>query len=273
MGNLTSRHASYAISLGDLHKVMIHYKDSAPGLFQHSDPLVFIHGWGCDMEVWKYQIPLCEHRWCIFIDLPGHGGSDIPVTDYTLDLMAGGIIAVLDELKISKAVLVGHSNGARVCVRVMEKSELASKLMIVDGNLRFPFQNREEAFLELINKLKGKDHLSVIKNLMAEMSGGCLPQDKEMIGNMVEKIPQRILVSTFASMKENVFRKEEKIEIPTFAFISSLNVFGEDYIDFLKGPFSEIEFRLWDSSGASHFIMIQEWEIFNSLLLDFVNNR
>ena len=91
------------------HKV--HYQIEASG----SKTIIFIHGWSCDREFWKYQIPAFtgDYR-VILIDLPGHGKSDAPDIDYTLDAFADAVKAVLDDSGTAKAVVVGHSMGFAV---------------------------------------------------------------------------------------------------------------------------------------------------------------
>ena len=42
-----------------------------------SEPLVLIHGWGCDSDIWQVVLPeLSQHLNVITIDLPGFGESD-----------------------------------------------------------------------------------------------------------------------------------------------------------------------------------------------------
>ena len=74
--------------------------------------LVLIHGWGADHEVWENQAPrLAEEFRVLSLDLPGHGKSDKPETDYTQDYLAEAITAVLDDAGVDRVVIAGHSMG------------------------------------------------------------------------------------------------------------------------------------------------------------------
>jgi pimeloyl-ACP methyl ester carboxylesterase len=78
-------------------------------------PLVFVHGLGTDAGAWDRVVPaLCAEHRVITVDLPGYSlrtaVEDVPHAD---DL-ADGLAAVLDELDIRSAVLVGHSFGGVV---------------------------------------------------------------------------------------------------------------------------------------------------------------
>src|SRR5262249_39542402 len=73
----------------------------------------------------------------VLIDLPGHGRSDRPEVNYTMDLFARAVDAVLRDAGVEKAVLAGHSMGTPVVrqfYRMYPKKTLG--LVAVDGALR-----------------------------------------------------------------------------------------------------------------------------------------
>jgi pimeloyl-ACP methyl ester carboxylesterase len=79
------------------------------------EPLVFIHGAGMDHTIWYLQVRYFAHhgRSVLAVDLPGHGRSEGPVLP-TISEMADWVIAMLDELGVEKAGVLGHSMGALV---------------------------------------------------------------------------------------------------------------------------------------------------------------
>ncbi len=83
---------------------------------------VFVHGWACSAYTWHRNLRAVAdagHRVVAF-DLVGHGLSDKPLdrTHYTLPALAEFVRATLDALDIERAVLVGHSMGAAIAMRV-----------------------------------------------------------------------------------------------------------------------------------------------------------
>src|SRR5882672_9638914 len=65
----------------------IHYLLAGKG----TQTVVFIHGWAGNSGFWREQVPaLADKAKLILIDLPGHGRSDKPHTDYTMDYFARG---------------------------------------------------------------------------------------------------------------------------------------------------------------------------------------
>src|SRR6185369_5700030 len=78
----------------------IHYKSYGKG----KDALVLVHGWTCNMDLWRDHIPeLSKRSRVIALDLPGHGLSDKPETTYSMDLFADAIDAVMKDAGVERA--------------------------------------------------------------------------------------------------------------------------------------------------------------------------
>lgn len=78
-------------------------------------PVVFIHGFGGDLENWMLNQPaLGAARRAVAVDLPGHGGSDKAVGAGTAAELAGDLLPLLNQLKVERFHLVAHSFGALV---------------------------------------------------------------------------------------------------------------------------------------------------------------
>ncbi len=98
----------------DLTDVTIQLSEAGEG----GRPVVLIHGFTADRgEVDGVLGPLADRGWhAVAPDLRGHGASDHP-TDagaYSLDIMAGDVLALADELGWDRFALVGHSMGGAV---------------------------------------------------------------------------------------------------------------------------------------------------------------
>ena len=65
----------------------VHYKSLGDPAAKTA--VVFIHGFSCDMTSWRAQAPAFDGKArMLFVDLPGHGKSDRPAVDYTMDRFA-----------------------------------------------------------------------------------------------------------------------------------------------------------------------------------------
>jgi pimeloyl-ACP methyl ester carboxylesterase len=77
------------------------------------NPVVLVHGWTNDRRVWGAVADRLldnGHR-VVLVNQRGHGGSTGGDDGYTLDAIGNDVRAVLEQLDLHDAVLVGHSMG------------------------------------------------------------------------------------------------------------------------------------------------------------------
>ncbi len=85
----------------------------------HGHPVVFLHGWTMDHELWDRQVTALAPKFqCVTVDLRGHGASSKPLTGYSYDDHASDVRAVIDRLEADHVTLVGSSMGGSIAVRV-----------------------------------------------------------------------------------------------------------------------------------------------------------
>jgi len=79
-------------------------------------PVVLLHGFPDSGRLWRHQVPaLAEAGFQVIVpDLRGYGrsGKPEPVDAYSIPLLAGDVMAILAQLEIGKAHVVGHDWGA-----------------------------------------------------------------------------------------------------------------------------------------------------------------
>lgn len=81
------------------------------------DPLVLVHGLGTDSSAWNRVAPLlAQHFRVIAVDLPGYSLVSDVATVPSGDELAAGLDALLENLDIGAAVVVGHSFGGAVAL-------------------------------------------------------------------------------------------------------------------------------------------------------------
>ena len=95
--------------------VGISYEVSGPA---DGSPVVLLHGFPDSGRLWRQQVPaLVDAGLRVIVpDQRGYGASDKPadVDAYNLLFLAGDVVAVLDDLGIDRAAVVGHDWGAAV---------------------------------------------------------------------------------------------------------------------------------------------------------------
>jgi 2-succinyl-6-hydroxy-2,4-cyclohexadiene-1-carboxylate synthase len=82
-------------------------------------PLILLHGWMGSCDDWNRVIELLKSRfYCIAIDLPGHGKTEVIGDDlgYKFIDTAIGIIQLLADLAIARCTICGYSFGGRLAL-------------------------------------------------------------------------------------------------------------------------------------------------------------
>lgn len=96
----------------------LYYKDWGTGR-----PVVLIHGWPLDADMWEYQMPTLAASGfrVIAYDRRGFGRSGQPWSGYDYDTLADDLKAVLDALDLTDVALVGFSMGGGEIARYMSR--------------------------------------------------------------------------------------------------------------------------------------------------------
>ncbi len=109
-------------------------KDVGP---RDGEAVVMIHGFGGSTFSWRETTPALANRGyrAIAIDLKGFGLSDkVFREDYSHPAQAEFVAALLDQLAVEQAVMMGHSMGANVMAHfAFLYPARVTKLIIVDG--------------------------------------------------------------------------------------------------------------------------------------------
>src|SRR5438105_7632125 len=119
--------------------------------------IVFVHGFACSSEDWQPQL---EHfqktNEVVACDLRGHGRTPGRPHECSIEHYGGDVAALVNNLELARAVLVGHSMGCRV---VLEAARLipdkVAGLVLVDGsrNATSDAEGAEAAARETVEKL------------------------------------------------------------------------------------------------------------------------
>ncbi len=90
--------------------IITYYEEAGSG-----EPLVLIRGLGSDLQAWAPHVPLlAKHFRVIVYDNRGAGRTGAPDKPYSIAGMADDLAALLDELRVEKAHVLGYSMGGMV---------------------------------------------------------------------------------------------------------------------------------------------------------------
>ena len=81
--------------------------------------LLLFHGIGEFLETWSDNIDSLSRYYKVYaLDLPGHGLSQKPEVNYTLDFATNFALSFMDALGIEHAGLIGHSVTGSLCLNL-----------------------------------------------------------------------------------------------------------------------------------------------------------
>jgi len=231
--------------------------------------LVFVHGWSCDKSYWKNQVDLFSKNYkVITVDLAGHGQSGLEREDYKVEFFGEYVAAVVDYLKLNKVVLIGHSMGGAVILEAAKK--LPGKvigLIGVDTYQSFKddwTSEQKEGFLKPIKE----NFVSATQGFVRSM----FPQNADTV--LVNKVAEDMSSAppdVAISAMRNLFYYDpiptlEKIDLPVVSINCDMYpVSIEENKKYVKDY--EVKFM----KGVGHFLMMENRDEFNGLLLESIN--
>src|SRR5579862_2339488 len=96
--------------------------------------ILLIHGLGDGRFIWKDFANRLHPVGCVAVDLRGHGDSGWDARGaYNIDTYATDVERVVGALNLQRAVVVGHSLGAAVAIRVAVGMPSLRGIVLVDG--------------------------------------------------------------------------------------------------------------------------------------------
>lgn len=247
----------------------VHYQNYGGG----KDALVFVHGWTCDLTFWKANVPaFTKHARVIALDLPGHGQSDKPQMTYSMDLFARAIDAVLQDAKVERATLVGHSMGTPVIRQFYRRYPSKTRaLVIVDGGLK-PLGNPEQMkqFLEPFRGPGYKEHAARMIGFMASSMKN--KAALEEVKAVMLATPQHVIIGAMEAMLDPaIWKEQEQINVPVLALMAKNPQWTAEYEKFVRDLIPNLDYQMWE--GVSHFLMMDQPQQFNDTVLAFLQKQ
>lgn len=244
----------------------VHYQASGKG----EEALIFVHGWTCDLSFWRAQVGDFPAVRVVALDLPGHGRSDKPQVNYTMDYFARSIEAVMRDAGVKRAVLVGHSMGTPVIrqfYRLYPEKTLG--LVIVDGALRLMLP--KEQMGQFIGRLRS-DYPSTAPQMV---DGMLMPiRDAKMKGEIRKAMlstPGHVAISAMEGMSDEKVYEKTPIKIPVLAILAKSPFWPADTEQFLRTLAPTPEFYMW--ADVSHFLMLEKPREFNQTVQGFLSKN
>lgn len=243
--------------------IKINYTDEGSG-----KPVVFLHGWGADLHSFDFVMPSLSDFRAIRIDLPGHGESTEPQRIYGVEDFAKCVEALIENLNVEPPVLVGHSNGGRVIIKLLSDGFCAEKAVLIDSAGIIP----KRSFSYKFKVWKYKTAKKLIKLFYGKRANEKLEELKKKHGSTDYKNASGVMRDTMVKLVNTDLKPHlEKINVPTLLVWGTEDTAtplsdGKIMEKLIKGS------GLVELTGGSHWAFVEQPAKFIAVLLSFLNS-
>jgi pimeloyl-ACP methyl ester carboxylesterase len=239
------------------------------------NPVICLHGAGAGAVTWYPSIGAISKKFHVLAaDIVGYGESDKPNAPYDRPYFSNWLKGFLIEMKISKAHIVGLSQGGAIALQfAIDNPQMVDKLVLVDsGGLgakvsfwplfgtvwmnSFPssLANRFNSPYILHNP-ENRDPNHSLYSVAVIKSVGGKNAFKQGRGSAVSKIPEELL-GQIKNETLIIWGKEDKL-------------FSVENGEVTAKIIPNARFELIQDAG--HLPLMDQPEIFNKILIDFLN--
>lgn len=236
---------------------------------------MILHGLFGFSDNWQtHAKKLSEYYRVILVDLRNHGRSDWS-DDFSYDLMADDVHELITELKLEDLILVGHSMGGKVAMRLAQKYEDSiEKLVVVDiGMKEYPMHHEHIlAGIHSVEVHKITSRRQAEKDLSKYIDSNGIRQFllKNLYWIEKDKIAWRMNVSVLEKQMPNILASLLPVEImtPTLFIRGELsNYILDEDISMLEESFPDSEVVTIENAG--HWVHAESPDEFIETLLSF----
>jgi pimeloyl-ACP methyl ester carboxylesterase len=187
------------------------------------EPIVLLHGAYMTIDNnWAAMIPtLAKDHQVIAVELQGHGRTTDRDTPITYEGMSDDVAALMDHLKIEKAVMFGYSLGGALAVRIaIDHPEKVSRIVAASAGYIYDEATMGPEFMKMIETITPE----MFANTPFDAEYKRLSPHPEKFPVLVEKLKQLDL-TTFDWSAEFA-----KISVPSLYIYGDADIVGLDYI-------------------------------------------
>ncbi|MEM8618106.1 MAG: alpha/beta fold hydrolase [Actinomycetota bacterium] len=257
--------------------VRIHYEVTGR---ESGPPVLFIQGLGADRNGWNLQRLATAPRYrAVAVDNRGAGRSDKPHGRYHLEQMADDAVAVLDDLGIECAHVVGASMGGAISqiVAIKHRSRVRSLTLACTAARNLPWREEllaswRDAALERGIGAMGHD---AARWVIGPRSFRRLLPAIGWLGPFALGRPAHAFAAQVDAILDATNEYSDLVDELGTIDVPTLVLVGNQDILTPRGDSEELAERIPTAelvviSGAAHGFMVEHAATFNMVLLDFL---
>tara|TARA_B110000046_G_scaffold82913_1_gene91235 strand:- start:52 stop:810 length:759 start_codon:yes stop_codon:yes gene_type:complete len=201
-------------------------------------PIIIMHGLMGMLDNWQAPARLLEDDFqCILVDMRNHGHSPKSM-EHNYSIMVDDVIHLMDHLNLNEAIILGHSMGGKVAIKLaQEHPNRVSKLIVADiGPKFYPVHHQ--------------DVLAALREVPVEKLDLRTEAESYMLKHLSEPNVRQFLM-------KSLYRAERG----SFAWRFNLDAI-EQNIEQVGKALEELDFEgetLFIRGGNSNYILDEDW--------------
>jgi len=239
-------------------------------------PLVLVHGFLGSSTMWKPQIDFFkDHFRVITPDLPGFGKSNKTKPHNSIQSISNLILDSLEEKKINKFHLLGHSMGGMVVQEMAKKKgDKISKLICYSTGSIGEMPGRFETVDETRENLKKNGLKTMVRNIAKTwfVKG----EDAKYFDVCIESGTQTSMEAADKSLV--AFKKWNGVDTLKKIKNETLIIWGDKDRSYNLSQAKTLEKNISNSTlvifeGSAHNVHLEKIEEFNRTVFSFINSN
>ncbi len=246
--------------------IRINYEQKGSG-----DLIVLLHGWGSNIKLFSNLIDLLSKKYTVVaMDMPGFGESQEPPSAWCVDDYVDFVIKFLADYDAKQVMLLGHSFGGRVIIKLNSRNDLpftVSKVILVDSAGILPPKSNKKSWRTRKYKM-GKAFLST--KIMRKIAPNALEKLRVKYGSAdyvaASPLMRQVLVKV---VNEDLEPLLPNIKCPTL-LIWGVNDTATPLSDGEKMEKLIPDAGLVKLENAGHYSFLEQQFLFNRVMCSFM---
>jgi pimeloyl-ACP methyl ester carboxylesterase len=240
-------------------------------------PVVFVHGFPFDKSSWQPQIAALQKNFrVIAYDIRGFGKSTSDQSEFSIEQFADDLVALLDALLLERVTVCGLSMGGYVVLNAVNRYPgRFAKIILADTQCVADTEEGREKRFQAIRQIEEQGLTgytdAYLKNVFTKSS----IENQSPAVDAIRKVILNTPISTFVSSLKALAHRHETCSVLNSIRMPAMIICGKE--DIVTPPERSLflsqnipHSRLHIIADAAHLSNLEQPEIFNNLLLSFI---
>lgn len=230
------------------------------------EPLLLLHGGFSTIESWGAQVPSFAERYRVYLpERRGHGRTPDVEGPTGFGIMARDTIAFMEALEISRAHLVGWSDGGNVGLEIaLVRPDLVRKLVIIGAGDDFDVMQPEGP--KYTAELRAQaQHLTpdALPPMLREAYEQLSPDGADHFPVVFDK-----LIAAWRSGPRHALGDLARLSAPTLVMVGDEDVISADHAAAIQRVIPDAQLAV--VPGTDHLLLFEKPDLVNRMILDFL---